>query len=182
MAKFGGGASGGSGGGGDKDPQASIAGMVLVRLFLGGFFIYMSLAALSSPDVFVSQVRVATSVNGMFFTGNVWPEFAGFLARVVSPQAVLFAWLVMLGEFALGVLFLLGLLTRLAALLAIVCNGLFLLATLHIGVGHDEINAYNLGLNAGFLAMELAVLIAAAGRTWGLDRLIARKTKIKLLW
>ncbi len=165
------------GGGGDRHAQASMAGMVIVRLFLGGYFLFVglqkALAVKAFTDFLAAATDAGTPVN--FLHPTPWPAYAHFLANTVHPHADTIALLLIGVELTLGVLFVLGLLTRGAALGGLVLNSLYLLATLYI-------SAYSLGLNLACLAMELAVLVAAAGRTWGLDALIAARTRLKLLW
>lgn len=166
----------GSAGGGDRHPQASIAGVVLLRFFLGFFFLYVAAVKLMHPQAFIDSLHGVLAPGGQFVTGDVaWPAFTHFLKTTVYTHLAAWAWLIMLGEGMVGVLFLLGFLTRLAALGGLALSTAYLLSTLHL-------TASDWGVNAAFVAMNLAVLIAAAGRTWGLDALLARRTRVKLLW
>jgi thiosulfate dehydrogenase [quinone] large subunit len=165
-----------SGGGGDRHQQASVAGMVLIRIFLGLFFLYHVLAEmLADPAGFIAAFRELTGPSGQYVVTNEWPAYAEFLSLVVSPHAQLVGWLIVTGELLFGIMLLIGLLTRLAALGTLAISLFFLLATLWV-------SGYIWGMYAALIAMEVAVIIAAAGRTWGLDALIARRTRLKLLW
>ncbi|HEY3417977.1 MAG TPA: TQO small subunit DoxD [Armatimonadota bacterium] len=155
--------------------QISIAGIVLIRLFLGGLFLYNGIWDVLRNTNFLLQLRAATADGGEFILGNTLPAFSTFLSHTVHPHYQMFGWVLIVGELLIGVLFLFGLLTRLAALLAIPFSLFFLLATLHTG-------STSLGTHGSLLAMELAVLIAAAGRTWGLDSLLAKRTKVRIFW
>jgi len=171
--------------GGDRHPQASMAGMVLIRVFLGAFFLYTGLSKLTTfhqtmGDAFINLLRNATSgdipSHGMnLVTHSIWPFYADFLVNVVNPHVEMFAWMVIIGEILVGALFIIGLLTRGAALVAFIMNCCYLLGTYHLGLPQQ-------GLNIAFIIMELAVFIAAAGRTLGIDYFLAAHTRVKLFW
>jgi uncharacterized membrane protein YphA (DoxX/SURF4 family) len=154
-----------------------MAGMVIVRLFLGGYFLFVGLQKALAPKAFTAFLASATQAGTpeSFVDHNAWPAYAHFLSNTVHPHVGSMAMLLIVVELTLAVLFLVGLLTRGAALAAMGLNTAYLLATLYI-------NPYSLGLNLACLAMALAVLVAAAGRTWGLDALLAARTRVKLLW
>ncbi|HEX2949832.1 MAG TPA: TQO small subunit DoxD [Armatimonadota bacterium] len=164
-----------TGGGGDRHQQSSVAGIVLLRFFLGAFFLYEAITRLTEAKIFIAQIQKVTLMHGSFLTWGAGGGFTVFLQHTVHPHAAQFAWFIMLGGALAGVLFLFGFLTRLASLIAIPISLFFLLATLHGPTPY-------FGCNAAFLVSELAVMIAAAGRTWGIDALLARNTKVKILW
>jgi len=173
------------GGGGDKHPQASIAGIVLIRLVLGLLCVYQGVTALASLPAtdslsFIDQFNQATGKNGLLITGNIWPGLAHFLQYGVHDHIISYAWLVMLVWLLGGLMLLLGFLTRLAAFCVLVLSLVFLLSTVYTADGGA--NMPFITQNIALIAMELAVIIAAAGRTWGIDRLIGRNAKVKLLW
>ena len=163
----------GSGGG---HAQASIAGMVLLRIFLGAFFLYIVFTdKIGNPGAFTHQLAEWTRSGGLFVAGNQWPAFGTFLAKTVYPNAQAVAWLLIFSELLVGAMLLVGLLTRLAGLGALVLSTLYTLATFHLP-------AEFWGNGLAFAVASLAVIIAAAGRTWGIDAFIAQRTKVKLLW
>lgn len=165
-----------AGSGGDRHPQGSIAGMVMIRLFMGAFFLYGALAdKLSNPAKFISYLSDMTGSGGDFIRDNQFPAFARFLENTVHPNANAFGWLIITAELVLGIMLVAGLLTRLAGFGALLLSGAYLLATLHL-------SASRWAINMAFVVMAVAVIIAAAGRTWGVDAFIARRTRLKLLW
>ena len=166
MAKF---------GGGDKHPQACIAGMVLIRLFLGIFFLVQGVQFLAKSSNFPLMLTHATAGGGNFTVWSGWPAFSKFLVQSIHPHAEAYAWLIIIISLLAGTMLLIGLLTRLAAFMTMLVSIFFLLATW-------TAPSPNFSFHAALLCMELAVLIAAAGRTFGIDRLIARKTKVKIFW
>lgn len=171
MAKF----------GGDGHFQASAVGMALVRIFLGAFFLFDGIHTLMKQDTFLKLLFNATAVHGSFVKGSAWAGYEGFLLKTVHPHYTLFGWIIMLAMVLIGLFFLFGFLTRLAALIAIPITLFFLLATWQ-GAAPSFGNYAPMYAHTGFLVMEFAVFIAAAGRTWGIDAILARKTKVKLLW
>lgn len=166
MAKF---------GNDDKHPQLCVAGMVIIRLFLGAFFLIQGVQFMAKSSNFPLMIENATAGGGNFTMWSGWPAFSKFLVQTVHPHADTYAWLIIIISLLAGVMLLLGLLTRLAAFMTMLVSIFFLLATWTAPTP-------NFAFHAALLCMELAVLVAAAGRTFGIDRKIARKTKVKILW
>ena len=90
--------------------------------------------------------------------------YRSFLDQVVVPNVDLFARLVAIGEFTVGLLLILGLLTRGAAMGGLWLNLNYMLMK---GVMNNQANSDHL-----FLLAELVFLVTAAGRIWGLDALL----------
>jgi len=183
--------------------KSAVAGMVLIRVFLGLFFLcgagakiinfggsestdsYPNMPAQAAgvstvkpasgflaPNLFFTELRKATGPNGAFSDEySVLPAYAEFLRNVVSPNADIFGWLVIVGEAVVGLFFLLGLLTRVTAVIAMLISGVYLLASMHL------FPPLGLAANSAFLAMELSVFISNAGKTAGIDGLIRKKGK-----
>jgi uncharacterized membrane protein YphA (DoxX/SURF4 family) len=169
-------------GGGDKHQQLCVAGMVLLRFFLGAFFLIDSIGKLGAMDLYIRLFSNATLLRGIFVANSAWGGFSAFLVRVVHPHAAMFAWIILLLGALTGLLLIAGFLTRLAALFALAISAFFLCASwAGPGPGHfGDHTAFQTYLT--FIVIEIAVLIAAAGRTWGFDALLAKRTKVKLLW
>ena len=130
---------------------------------------------ISKPRDFQQMIASATGIKGSFVLWSAWQPFSDFLVKSVHPNAEAFAWVLILLSLLAGALLLVGFLTRLAAIFACCVSLFFLLATW-------AAPAPNFSFHAALLCMEWAVLIAAAGRTFGFDRLLARRTKVKILW
>ena len=91
-------------------------GLVWVRILAGAVWLNGAVEKLLSPD-FPAQFATALR-TGAFI--NMAPEpVASFMSNVVLPNAELFAQLTRLGELALGVGLIAGLLTNLAALVSV---------------------------------------------------------------
>lgn len=167
--------------GGDRHPQACIAGMVLLRLFLGGYFLYEGFVHFAVRANIAKFLRTATGDNGLYLTGSAWTGFQSFLQHTVHRYVDAITLLLILLSLLGGVLLLVGLLTRLGALLTMAVTLFSLFCVWNLPPSGE--NFYPPFLcYVLFLVMELAVLIAAAGRTWGVDAILARRTKFKPLW
>lgn len=165
---------------GDGGRGAAAVGMVVARLFLGGYLLYSGLTHLVHPAAFIHFVQANCQPGGNFVEGNLWPQYAHLLKVTVAPHAAAVAWGMMLVEALAGLLLLVGFLTRLAGALALVLSASLVLATLHLVDPRLGVSA---GAIAGaFTILALGVILSAAGRTFGIDQAIVRKSKSRLLW
>jgi thiosulfate dehydrogenase [quinone] large subunit len=146
------------------------AALVLLRVYLGVVFL----------------IAAVPKVRGDFTTGltafleqraleQSHPFYRGFLQEVVLPNTQLFAALVTWGEFLVGVLLILGLMTRLSATVA-------LLLTLNYMFAKGAWPWTPSSNDAAFFAISLALVIGAAGRTLGLDSILARRWPRSPFW
>ena len=146
------------------------AAMVLLRVYLGVVFLVAALPKLKqdfTPGLtgFVQQVGLQ---RGHQF-------YQQFLEQVVLPNAPVFAALVTGGELFVGVTLILGLLTRFSAAvgLVLVLNYMFAKGAWFWTPSSND---------AAFVAIALALLIGAAGRTFGLDAFLARRWPRSPFW
>ena len=95
-------------------------------------------------------------------SGDLDPPFTGFLEQVALQRGPLVAALVTWGELLVGLTLVLGLMTRLSATVA-----LLLVANSHAGA---------------LAAIAVALLLGAAGRTFGLDALLAKRWPRSPFW
>jgi len=103
------------------------------------------------------------------------PFYRQFLEQVVLPNAGLFATLVVGAELFVGITLVLGLLTRFSAAVAVVLTLNYMLAK---GAWFWTPSSND----AAFVAIGLALLIGAAGRTLGVDAFLARRWPRFPLW
>jgi uncharacterized membrane protein YphA (DoxX/SURF4 family) len=103
------------------------------------------------------------------------PFYRQFLEQVVLPNAAVFATLVTGAELFVGITLVVGLLTRLSAAVAVVLTLNYMLAK---GAWFWTPSSND----AAFVAIGLALLIGAAGRTLGLDAFLARRWPRFPLW
>lgn len=97
---------------------------------------------------------------------DLYPWYKTFLQNYVVPHSELFGYLVMIGEIAVGVCLLLGLFTRLSALI-----GLIMLSNYYLGPGTARGGAMLAQQQTFIIALAIFVL-AGPGRTLGLDGLL----------
>ena len=121
-------------------------------------------------------------ITGPFVEGHMLPEdlaktvvkdpFAwhhAFIVGVVIPHATFFSHLIAFGEMAIGISFVFGCLIRISATFAAFHN-LNILLAIAVANGGPQ-----LGLNRIFILMEVVFVLAAAGRSLGLDGLLRRR-------
>jgi uncharacterized membrane protein YphA (DoxX/SURF4 family) len=129
------------------------AALVLLRIYLGVIFLLASWAKL---------------------TGGLPPRFSGFLEQVALDRGPQVAALVTWSELLVGVTLVLGLMTRLSATLALLLLAHYLLA---------RAAGCQCASNDGALAaIAVALLVGAAGRTLGLDALLAKRWPRSPFW
>lgn len=146
------------------------AALVLLRVYLGAVFLIAALPKLQgdfTPGLIGFLERVALQKGHMFYQE--------FIRQVVLPHAAFFAALVTSGEFLVGVLLILGLLTRLASIVVLILavNYMFAKGAWFWSPSSND---------AAFAIISVALLIGAAGRTLGLDALLVRRWPRSPLW
>ena len=143
----------------------SSKGVAVVRILTGVVFIAEGWAKTAGAFVrggFAESVRETAS-------GKAWPFWSSFLHQVVAPNAGAFAWFFALAELALGLALLVGVLTRAAAAGGIVLMLILLLGQTNVA-GSSWDKWVTAGLTAKFALLLLSLLLLAdAGRVWGLD-------------
>ena len=144
--------------------------LVLLRVYLGAVFLIAGLPKIQgdfTPRLveFLNQVALQRG----------HPFYQRFIQDVVLPNATAFAALVSWGEVLVGVALILGLLTRFsaAAALVLLVNYIFAKGAWFWMPSSND---------AAFAAISLALLIGAAGRTLGLDALLARRWPRSPFW
>jgi uncharacterized membrane protein YphA (DoxX/SURF4 family) len=108
--------------------------------------------------------------------GDVAPRLIGFLERVaLLPNAPLVASLVTWAELLVGLTLVLGLMTRLSAAVALllVVNSMFAKGDWFWQPSSND---------GAFAAIAVALILGAAGRTLGLDALLAKRWPRSPFW
>ncbi len=145
--------------------------VALLRIFFGYYFLFDGLGKLSSgftrPGVL--EKRLSSWANDAAFA---W--YKPFLQGLAIPHHQLFAQLVTWGMILAGLGLLVGLLTRPAALGGILMTLNFFLAK---GGGSPATTS-----DQAFMAGLLVVFLTRAGRSFGLDRWLARRYPNSPLW
>jgi thiosulfate dehydrogenase [quinone] large subunit len=146
------------------------AALALLRVYLGVIFLIAAIPKVMedfTPGLTAFLQRRAMEQSHLFYRQ--------FLQEVVLPNAWLFAGLVTWGELLVGVSLILGLMTRLSATVA-------LLLSLNSMFANGAWPWTPSSHDAAFAAMSLALVMGAAGRTFGLDSILARRWPRSALW
>ena len=132
---------------------------LVVRLYLASVFLPSAWSKVTSGAwLFGDGAPIQGLVQGAISDPNTPGWYAEFLNSVVVPNAGLFATLVTLGELAVGIALLVGLLTGFAAFGGVFLNANFVLA----GV---------LGANPVMIVLGTLLVVAWRNAGWlGLDR------------
>ena len=150
-------------------PYARI-GLAILRLTIGGMFVWVFFENLGkglyTPSGYAGLIRG-------YIENSQAPAAWKSVMALAANHASMVAPLQGLTEISLGVLLVLGLFARPAALVAFA-----FLASLWIS---EWGTSWIWELLVPVLA-SLALAIGAAGRTWGIDSLLARKRPNSLLW
>ncbi|MFQ5817872.1 MAG: DoxX family protein [Terriglobia bacterium] len=145
--------------------------LVVLRVYLGVLFLRSALPKVQAGSEWAGRMAA--------FLERVLPRsyefYRGFLEATVLPNKELVAFLVSWGEVLVGAALLLGVVTRLAALMGIVMTGNYLLAK---GVSWLAASSHD----ALFILMLLVVLLGAAGRAYGVDYFLAKRWPQWPLW
>jgi thiosulfate dehydrogenase [quinone] large subunit len=166
-----------------KDPTSSLrlpgsilqgilarTALAFLRIYLGLLFLCASIPKLRGGFAaylsgFLNDVAMTKSTE----------FYREFLHAVVLPNPPLFARLIPLGELLVGMTLLLGLVTRLSAAGALVLLVNYMLAK-------GAWFWYPSSNDAALAAIAVAIIVGAAGRTCGLDAVLARRWPRSPLW
>jgi uncharacterized membrane protein YphA (DoxX/SURF4 family) len=145
-------------------------GLSLVRLTIGALFVWVFFENLGKG--LYQPANYAALITNYIQHGSapeIWKQVMAFTANHASMAAPVQG----LTEIALGVLLVLGLLTRPVALVAFLYLGSLWVS--------EWGTAWIWELLVPVLA-SLALVIGSAGRTWGVDSFLARRWPNPLLW
>jgi len=137
---------------------------VLLRLAVGGVWVFEAYPQLAARDSYLSQgfVSLVQTMAG----GNPWHFYRQFLLTVVLPHASIFSYLTLAGNALIGICLFLGLLTPYAAAVAMLLNVNYALA----GGWMDRMDY---SLNAALFFAEIVVVAMAAGKLLSVDAAFA---------
>ncbi len=150
---------------------AAARSVACARILTGLLFIAAGYSKVTGQFI---QTAFAKSAEQMGREG--WPIWRSFLQSAVLPNAQTFAWVVALGELAVGIGLLLGFLTRVAA-----GGGLLLMLSILLGQSYSGAGAswdkwVTAGLTTKFALLLFWLLLAAdAGSTWALDARLKKR-------
>lgn len=144
--------------------------VVLLRLYAGGLFAafgWKKIAGGRFPEF------LPRFLEGQAGKAPDW--YAAFIDAVVLPNAALFGYLVMYGELLVGLALILGIVTRVAALV-----GLFIVLNFHFVKGLDFFVPSN--YDSLWAVVFVVLAFTCAGRVLGLDAALHRRYPKNLLW
>jgi thiosulfate dehydrogenase [quinone] large subunit len=146
------------------------AALTFLRVYLG--LIFLVAAWPKAQEDFAPHL---TSFLDQVALVKAHPFYQQFIRDVVVPNATLFAPLIVWGELLVGIGLVLGLATRLSATVALLLTANYMLAK---GAWFWTPSSND----AAFAAIAVALIIGAAGRTLGLDALLAKRWPRSPLW
>ncbi len=142
--------------------------VVILRLWIGYYFLQQGIRKFLGD---FPHGDWTTRQIGQLDKINIYPWYKSFLANAVYPYHELFGYLVMSGEILVGLCLFLGLLTRFSSLI-----GLFMLINYYLGPGMARGGSL-LAQQQTFIVCLIVLFITNAGRSVGLDALLARKSQ-----
>lgn len=151
--------------------------LALLRIVVGLYFVKSLVTKMSivylggvvpAPVVSERWTNVMPKIVARQASENPLAFYKQFLEEVVLTHSPIFAQLTAWGETVVGLGLTLGLLTGLASLVGLVLVTNYGLATQWMSPGQQ-------GFHIVLFFLMLAFFLARAGRTWGLDGLIARQ-------
>jgi thiosulfate dehydrogenase (quinone) large subunit len=146
--------------------------LVLPRLFLGVIFARAAYGKFTAP---APGFKVILGGFLQQLLPHASPLYQSFAHAVVLPNLGLVAILVMTGELFVAVGMLFGITTRLASVVAVCLLLNYMLA--------KGMNLWTPASNdAADIILAIIVGIGAAGRVWGLDRILAERWPRIPLW
>lgn len=146
------------------------AALVILRIYMGVIFllaVWPKLQGDFTPGLTGFLEKVALEKGHLFYQE--------FVQRVVLPNAPLFAALITWGELFVGTTLILGLATRFAAAAALLLTVNYMFAK---GAWFWSPSSND----AALAAISLALLVGAAGRTFGVDALLAKRWPRSPFW
>ena len=150
--------------------------LAVLRITVGLWFlksiatkVSVALAAGFLPVPVASERWIETmpKLLARYAAENPFPAYKAFLLGTVVPNQA-FAHLTALGEVAVGLSLVLGLFTEVGAVAGALQVIFYGLAVQHMSPGQQ-------GFHVMLFAMMVAFLFARAGRTWGIDAVLARR-------
>jgi uncharacterized membrane protein YphA (DoxX/SURF4 family) len=145
-----------------------VVGLYFVKSLVTKMSVVLIGGFLPLPMVSERWFTVMPKIVARQASENPLPFYKQFLEGTVLPNSNVFAQLTAWGETAVGLGLTLGLLTGLASLVG-------LILVLNYGLATQWMSPGQQGFHLVLFFLMLAFFFARAGRTWGLDRWIARR-------
>jgi thiosulfate dehydrogenase [quinone] large subunit len=149
-------------------------GILPLRFFLGITFIYAGLDKVTSSTFFNPNGGPQYIGNQLQFAASNSALLGGLLSNVVVPNAVFFGWFIALAEIWIGLATLVGVFTRVTAVL-----GAILSATLWLSLS-GGLSQYYLDSDPIYFFAWVTLILLGWG-SYGLDSLLIREEKKEAL-
>ncbi len=149
-------------------------GILPLRFFLGITFIYAGLDKVTSSTFFNPNGGPQYIGNQLQFAASNSALLGGLLSSVVVPNAVFFGWFIALAEIWIGLATLVGVFTRVTAVL-----GAILSATLWLSLS-GGLSQYYLDSDPIYFFAWITLILIGWG-SYGLDSLLIREEKKEAL-
>jgi uncharacterized membrane protein YphA (DoxX/SURF4 family) len=143
-----------------------------LRIYLGVILLITVLGKLTRDTPFSAEML---GFLGGVVRRGAFPWYIAFVQQVVVPQASLFSYLVMAGELFAAISLLTGTVTRVGALVALLLFLNYMLAKARMFWSPDS-------EDAAVFFIALVVFLSRAGRTCGLDAMLAKRWPRSWLW
>jgi len=137
--------------------------LIFVRVAVGYLFLSAGLQKLHNGFVAPGNLTKFLSMS----KAPQW--YSAFIHNVVIPNETVFAYLVLVGEIAVGICLIIGLFTRYAALAALLMNLNYFIASQGSPGGPQT--------NTIFIACDIAIFLSGAGIALGLDSVLRTRFK-----
>lgn len=146
--------------------------VAILRVTIGYFFFHAGWQKLTSG--FISKNVLLSILNGWVQNVHyVW--YKNFLLEYAIPHSTIFSYLVTYGEVFAGLALIFGFMTRGTALI-----------TMFMSLNYELASSWQPGasaiINKLFIICELVILLSAAGRSFGVDRILHTKYPRFPLW
>jgi thiosulfate dehydrogenase [quinone] large subunit len=145
-------------------------GILPLRFFLGITFVYAGLDKVTSSTFFNQNGGPQFIGNQLQFAASNSAILGGLLSAVVVPNAIFFGWLIALAEIWIGLATIVGVFTRLTAVL-----GAILTAMLWLSLS-GGLNQYYLDSDPIYFFAWVTMILIGWG-SYGLDALFLREEK-----
>jgi len=142
-------------------PMSSMKGLALIRIGLGSYFLADAWRK-TTTGWFDNGDQLTSFVQS--HVDDAPPAYTRFLTDIVGANVDVWATLVTLGEWAVGISLTLGLLTRLGAI-----TGMWLMLNFMMAKGLPNIDG---SIDRLFFLVLLVFTVTPAGLVWAIDGLI----------
>ena len=149
--------------------------ILILRLVLAGLFLHLGISKIDDGWL-QSPEKLLGSLNN--FQQKATGVQLAYLDHIAIPYADLWSKLMAIGETAIGVSLLLGLLVRLSSIV-----GIFMVFNFHAANGTlYSLNFFSSPWATLIIASFLILFLAQGGRWHGFDQVLAKKNTRSIFW